>query len=395
MSDMFNNYPQPDGYVPNNTECTCCCCDEPATIIINGTNTHTFKLNFLVSEMCESFEVIYKSGLNDIITISSLNLGAPIEISEEDEQTSIVITISPSYTQMFNKARDAYVQMKLYMKDKTVVYGDLNKLTIIETLNNDTNLTSYATKADVDIEKNERETADNYIVKKVDDEVIRAIDKETDLEEKIAKIDLTSYATKADVEEETERAKQVEELINTDLHTNYTDLVNEQVITGKKLFRTGDTTDSNIVFYDDATVFEKKAEFIEYAIANYDVFSSTENRILTTKQYVDSSLLNVGKITTIFSGDQNGIALSLIKDYDLLVIRGYKEKVASPNKSTFILTKYDINNPTEWSAKLVANEWEYTLRLSSNSTTLFFYSTIDYSSSTIFKLTDVIGIKGV
>lgn len=135
MSDMFNNYPQPADYIPNNRECKCCC-DEQDTIIVNGTTVHTFKLNFSFSELCESFEVIYKSGLNDIITINSLALGAPFEIIEEDGKTNIIITLSPDNTQVFSKFRDAYVQMKLYMKDKTVIYGDLNKLTVIETLNN-------------------------------------------------------------------------------------------------------------------------------------------------------------------------------------------------------------------------------------------------------------------
>lgn len=132
---MFNNYPQPADYIPNNRECKCCC-DEQDTIIVNGTTVHTFKLNFSFSELCESFEVIYKSGLDDVITINSLALGAPFEITEEDGKTNILITLSPDNTQIFSKYRDAYVQMKLCMKDKTVIFGDLNKLTVIETLNN-------------------------------------------------------------------------------------------------------------------------------------------------------------------------------------------------------------------------------------------------------------------
>lgn len=100
-------------------------------------------------------------------------------------------------------------------------------------------------------------------------------------------------------------------------------------------------------------------------------------------------------IATIFQGDSNGIALSLIQNYDFIIIDGYKENVSSPNKTTIILTKYDINNPTQWSIRLVANEWEYTLRLSSDGTNLYFYSTNDYSSSTVFRLTEIIGIKGV
>jgi hypothetical protein len=193
------------------------------------------------------------------------------------------------------------------------------------------------------------------------------------------------------IDDEINRAKNKESELNNSISTINTKIPTEASSTNL-------LADRNWVNVNAGKIDSISVESVQKEIVNKNVNLNLSDFgiVLTDKSTpVTITEKTFSTISTIFSGDQNGIALSLIKDYDLLVIRGYKEKVASPNKSTFILTKYDINNPTQWSSRLVANEWEYTLRLSSNSTTLFFYSTFDYSSSTIFKLTDVIGIKGV
>ena len=104
---------------------------------------------------------------------------------------------------------------------------------------------------------------------------------------------------------------------------------------------------------------------------------------------------NFSTVETVFSGDQNGIALSLIQDYDFVIIEGYKQNVELPNKTTFVLNKDNINNPGQWTIRLVANEWEYTLMTSLSGENLYFYSTQDYGGSTVFKLVNIIGVKGV
>lgn len=104
---------------------------------------------------------------------------------------------------------------------------------------------------------------------------------------------------------------------------------------------------------------------------------------------------NFSTVETVFSGDQNGIALSLLQDYDFIIIEGYKQNVDLPNKTTFVLNKDNINNPGQWTIRLVANEWEYTLMTSLSGGNLYFYSTQDYGGSTVFKLVNIIGVKGV
>ena len=136
MSDIFKNYPQPDDYTPDNRNCKCSC-DERDTVVAGGTTTHAFILNFSFSELCDSFDVTYKSGLDDFLVISSSNLGAPYKIDESDGKTTIAITLSPDDTKMFARSRDAFAQMKLYMKDGSVIFGELNKLIVKDTLSAD------------------------------------------------------------------------------------------------------------------------------------------------------------------------------------------------------------------------------------------------------------------
>ena len=156
--------------------------------------------------------------------------------------------------------------------------------------------------------------------------------------------------------------------------------------------------DRNWVSDNSGKIDSISVESVQKAITNKNVnLTLSDFGIVLTDKSTPITIADktFSTISTLFQGDSNGIALSLIQDYDLIVIRGYKENVSSPNKSTIILTKYDINSPTEWSIRLIANEWEYTLRLSSDGTNLYFYSTNDYSGSTVFRLTNIIGIKGV
>ena len=132
---MFDNYPQPDDYIPDNRHAPCCGdCHCEDVVVVGGTALHTFKLAFLYSENCESFEAIYNYGLGESLSISSSALGAPFSIEEMGGKTYINITLDPSMTSKFSDGRDAYAQLKLRMKDGSVIFGDKNKLTVRKTL---------------------------------------------------------------------------------------------------------------------------------------------------------------------------------------------------------------------------------------------------------------------
>lgn len=134
-------------YICKNKDCTCCedmscacgrICEWQSvgedTITVGATVEHVFKLNFSYSELCAGFEVIYKNGLTNSFVISSSALGAPFKVEEEDGRSYITVTLSPELTSTIVPYRDTFAQMKLNMKDGTVIFGDMNKLRVIDTL---------------------------------------------------------------------------------------------------------------------------------------------------------------------------------------------------------------------------------------------------------------------
>lgn len=132
---MFDNYPQPEGYVPDNTHAPCCGdCHCEDVVVVGGTALHTFKLDFIFSENCESFDAVYKVGVSKTFSVDSTSLGAPYSIEEKDGKTYINITLDPPITKEFDESRDAYAQLKLRMKDGSVIFGDKNRLTVKGTL---------------------------------------------------------------------------------------------------------------------------------------------------------------------------------------------------------------------------------------------------------------------
>lgn len=130
---IFDNYPQPADYIPCNRTCECHC-DEEDILTVGATTTHIFRLNFSYAELCDSFIVTYKNGLENVFAIDSKALGAPYSIEESDGRSYITVTLSPELTSAVIPHRDTFAQMKLFMKDGTVLFGDLNKLKVINTI---------------------------------------------------------------------------------------------------------------------------------------------------------------------------------------------------------------------------------------------------------------------
>lgn len=125
MTEMFNNYPQPEDYIPDNRP-------KPIEevkidIMTGGTAIHTFEVPFNVSEECNEIEVIYKQGIKPIIIKNSFSL----EVVESEGKSIVTSTLSPEETQMFkNNILKTRVQMKFYMKDDSVIYSEIYKVTV-------------------------------------------------------------------------------------------------------------------------------------------------------------------------------------------------------------------------------------------------------------------------
>ncbi len=131
MTDMFRNYPQPEGYKPNNYPK---CRDfKPIEIMCGETAIHTFEVPFNVEEKCSMYEVIYKLGIEPVIIKSStIDLEAVIT----DHATSFInCKLKPADTLCFkNTFLATNVQLKFYMLDGSVSYSEIYKVYVRDSL---------------------------------------------------------------------------------------------------------------------------------------------------------------------------------------------------------------------------------------------------------------------
>ena len=124
MGDMFNNYPQPEDYVPNN---------RPRhrkefrlDIMTGETAIHSFEIPFNVEEQCTEFEVIYKLGLKPILIKNSWVLDVT---TTECGRSVITCTLSPDETKLFKDTfLEAKVQIKFYMNDGSISFSEIYKV---------------------------------------------------------------------------------------------------------------------------------------------------------------------------------------------------------------------------------------------------------------------------
>ncbi len=131
MKEMFKNYPQPEDYTPNNYPK--CCCKRPVEIMAGETAEHTFEVPFNVEEECDLVEVIYKLGLEPVVIKNS---DMHLEIIVLDNGMSLVTcTLNPNETLLFKTtALSANVQLKFYMKNRSVIYSEVYKVRLLDSL---------------------------------------------------------------------------------------------------------------------------------------------------------------------------------------------------------------------------------------------------------------------
>lgn len=129
MSEMFKNYPQPDDYIPNNRPK----CRKPfkLDIMVGETSVQSFDVPFDVEEDCIDWEIIYKLGL-EVVLIKSKET---IEIIKDEDNTILSCVISPEETKLFNSTiLDTLVQIKFTMKDGNIIYSEIYKIKINNSL---------------------------------------------------------------------------------------------------------------------------------------------------------------------------------------------------------------------------------------------------------------------
>lgn len=130
---MFDNYTQ---NTSGNNMHTFLDIEELDEIIIGGTATHIFTLNFSYSGQsgCTGYEIFYKQSLTDVLYFNSAAVGQPVSIEENNGKTTITVTLAPFNTEKFVPYRDTFAQLKLHMKDGSTLFGDINGIIVKDTL---------------------------------------------------------------------------------------------------------------------------------------------------------------------------------------------------------------------------------------------------------------------
>lgn len=135
MSEMFKNYPQPSDYIPNNRPR----CHHPfkLDIMVGETSVQSFDIPFNVEEDCINWEIIYKLGLEVVLTKKKED----IDIITEDDETSILTCVlTPAETKLFTSTiLDTLVQIKFIMKNGETIYSDIYKVIIRNSLDAQSN----------------------------------------------------------------------------------------------------------------------------------------------------------------------------------------------------------------------------------------------------------------
>ena len=130
MSEMFKNYPQPSDYIPDNRPK----CFKPfkLDIMVGETSVQSFDIPFNVEDDCTNWEIIYKLGLELVLTKKKED----IDIITEDDGTSILTCVlTPAETKLFNSTiLDTLVQIKFIMKTGETIYSDIYKVIIRNSL---------------------------------------------------------------------------------------------------------------------------------------------------------------------------------------------------------------------------------------------------------------------
>lgn len=128
---MFDNYPQPTDYIPNNifkAHRHFC-----LNIMTGESTTHTFEIPFDVSKETLDVEIIYKLGLNVVLTKPN----EEIEVLKKDKCNFSYVSckLTPEETLLFKDTLlDTHVQLKFTMKDGTTMYSEIYKVNVKDSL---------------------------------------------------------------------------------------------------------------------------------------------------------------------------------------------------------------------------------------------------------------------
>ena len=130
MSHMFDNYPQPSYYIPNNRKCHFP--KEVITIMTGETTVHSFDIPFDVDNETLSYRALYKLGLNIVLVKEK----EECDVLYENGVATLTWVLSPNETLLFKDTLlDTRVQLEFVMQDHSISYTNILKVKVIDSLN--------------------------------------------------------------------------------------------------------------------------------------------------------------------------------------------------------------------------------------------------------------------
>jgi len=116
--------------------------DDTGDIIIGATNTHLFNVPFILSEYADMFDVIYKQGLDVVLTkhydFRENNIEDIIVHECDDKDFTIIkVILNVDEGKRFkNSVLECQAQMKIHMIDGTTYYSDAYDISVKSPLDN-------------------------------------------------------------------------------------------------------------------------------------------------------------------------------------------------------------------------------------------------------------------
>lgn len=125
---------------------------------------------------------------------------------------------------------------------------------------------------------------------------------------------------------------------------------------------------------------------------------TSNGKDISESGYTIENIINEAKLNNvdlIATGALTSYDLNTLLQYDIVIITGYKNNVGTPNITTFSFDPSSVGTSAtmQFVAQAGTSNWEYTIRLTKDTSKIYWWTNLEYSGSNAFTATKLIGIK--
>lgn len=125
---------------------------------------------------------------------------------------------------------------------------------------------------------------------------------------------------------------------------------------------------------------------------------TSNGKDISESGYTIENIINEAKLNNvdlIATGALTSYDLNTLLEYDIVIITGYKNNVGTPNITTFSFDPSSVGTSAtmQFVAQAGTSNWEYTIRLTKDTSKIYWWTNLEYSGSNAFTATKLIGIK--